>query len=83
MNVRKILVIRALHEVLQSNDQHELLEEELGVEYGDVSGAANQSVRCVRQGMEHVVTHKLDVALVNDRLEDVRDHLGIHRTCAR
>ena len=47
-----------------------------------MSGATNQSVRSVRQCVKHVVAHELDVALVDDRLQDVGDHLGVHRTCA-
>lgn len=46
---------RPLLEVAEPGHQEELLEEELGVQHGDVRGAADQGVGSVGQGVEHVV----------------------------
>ena len=48
---------QALSEVFERGDEQELLDEEIGVESSDVSGAADQRTGGVRQGVLHVVPH--------------------------
>lgn len=65
----------ASNEILESHHGHELLDEQLRVEHGNVSGTPNQRVGIARQCMVHVVPDQIDVGLVHNSLQNVPHHL--------
>lgn len=68
-----------LFEVVESCHQEELFQEELRVQHGDVGGAADQGVGRVGQGVEHVVPDQPALSGLHQRLQQIVDHLGVHR----
>lgn len=70
----------ALLEVLETCDEEELLQEDLRVEDGDVSGSANEGVGRVGQGVNDIISHEIAVFVLQDRQQQVFDHLRIHGT---
>lgn len=77
----KAVPSKPLLEVVESCHQEELLQEELGVQYSDVSCSANQGVGSAGQGMEHVVSNQSAVLGVHQRTEKVVDHLREDGSC--
>jgi len=74
-------VLSQSDEVLEHGYGDEFLDEELRVEDGNVSGTADEVVGgACRQRVTDVVADKVDVRLVDDRLQNVLHHLSIHRT---
>lgn len=69
---------RPLLEVVEPRHQEELLQEELGVQHGDVGGSADQRVGSVGQGVEHIVADQSAVLGLDQRAQEVVDHLRIH-----
>lgn len=46
-----------------------------------MSGAADQRVGCVGQGVEHVLADQPAVLGLHERLQEVVDHLGVDGPC--
>jgi len=67
-------------EVLKTSDNKELLNEEFRIQNSNVCGPPDKRVCCVGEGMVHVVTHKRDFWLADDRIQDVVNHFTIRCT---
>ncbi len=76
--IRSSLAAASL-EVLEGGHNEELLDEELGVEHGDVRGAADEGVGVGGQRVVDVVPHQVDSGAVHDRTQDAGDHLAVRR----
>lgn len=72
-------LVAPLFEVVEPYHQEELLQEKLRVQDGDVGGTTNQGVGCVGQSMEHILTDQLALFSLHKRLQEVVDHLCVHR----
>lgn len=70
-----------LLEVAESCHQEELLQEEFRVQDGDVSGASDQRVGRVGEGVEHVLPDQPAVLGLHERLQEVVDHLSVDGPC--
>ena len=70
-----------LLEVLESGDIDELFEEDLGIEDSDVSGATDHRVCAGVERVKDVVANESRARTEHERLQQVRHHLRVHRTC--
>jgi len=64
-------------EVLKTSDNKELLNEEFRIQNSDVCGPPDKRVRCVGEGMVHIITHKRYFWLADDGIQDVVHHFTI------
>ena len=76
--------------ILERRGDEELFYEEFRVEDGDVSGAADESIRVGGQRMVHVVPHKCRVVMVafvtcpmHEGAQNVGHHLAVGASCGR
>lgn len=75
--------LEALFEVVESCHEEKLLQEKFRVQHGDVGSPAYQRVGRVWQSVEHVVPDQSAVLCLNQRLEQVVNHLCVNRTCKK
>ena len=70
---------RPLVKELESCDQEELLQKDLGVQDGDVGCSANQGVGGVRQRVDDIIAHQVAVSVLKHWYQQVLYHLSIDR----
>ena len=72
-----------LAKVLCHSDKHELLDEQLRVEHGDVSRSADKVGRAAGQRVEGTEALERNVRIVEQRSHNVVDHVSIGRAVGR
>lgn len=72
-----------LLEELEACDEEELLQEDLGVEDGDVGSSADEGVGCIGQGVNDIISHEIAAFVLEDWQQQVFNHLSVHGTLYR